>query len=308
MKFRSLVVALVFLSPLASNAQYDNRQNPQNNGRGGQGQGGAGYARHEWHEEQSTLTVYSENGELFYLILNGVNQNSVPQARLRVEGLPKYGNDVQILFTDNRTPRIKKMVNIADPVDSKSVDMVLKVARGRDGFPKLKFVRCNERVREYHPERGEYIMNYGNPQQITSYSSYVDPNTGQTVTQTTVTETTNGGGYNNGGNGYNAPPPPPPAPVAMDPNSFNDAKQTINNASFEDTKMSTAKTIFGVNYLTTNQITEICNLFSFEDTKLAFAKFAYPRCVDPGTYYKIANIFSFDASRQSLNDFISKQR
>ena len=152
MKFKSLIVALVFLSPLASNAQqYDNRQYQQNNGRGDQN---VGYAQRDWHESQSTLTIYSENGELFYVILNGVNQNSAPQSRLRVEGLPKYGNDVQILFTDNRTPRIKKMVNIADPVDGKSVDMVLKVARGRDGFPKLKFVRCHERVREYHPERG----------------------------------------------------------------------------------------------------------------------------------------------------------
>ena len=76
-------------------------------------------------------------------------------------------------------------------------------------------------------------------------------------------------------------------------------------ASFEDTKLSTAKTILASNFLTTDQVMQVCKLFSFEDSKVAFAKFAYSKTVDPNNYYKVANVFDFDADKQALNAFIS---
>jgi hypothetical protein len=96
--------------------------------------------------------------------------------------------------------------------------------------------------------------------------------------------------------------------MEMDQRMFNDAKQSIASASFEDTKLSTAKTIIGANNVTTNQIMEICNLFSFENSKMTFAKFAYNRCVDPQNYFKIASVMSFDSNKKALNDFISGGR
>jgi hypothetical protein len=255
--------------------------------------------------ESSTLSVFSENGEQFFLVLNGINQNNVPQSKIRVEGLPEYGNDVQIVFADNRTPAIRKTINIADPVDGREVNMTLKIVRDREGYAKLKFQKCSEVDHNYHPPHDEYVMNYGKPQQTNTVTetSYTDPNTGQIVTQTTTTTTT-GNGYNQYNN---APPPPPapPAPMAMGPQSFNDAKQSISSASFEDTKLSTAKTIFGSNYVNTAQVMEICRLFSFEDSKLAFAKFAYSRTVDQNNYYRVGSVFDFDSNKQALNQFIS---
>ena len=50
---------------------------------------------------------------------------------------------------------------------------------------------------------------------------------------------------------------------------------------------------------------QVCKLFSFEDSKVAFAKFAYSKTVDPNNYYKVANVFDFDADKQALNAFIS---
>lgn len=274
--------------------------------------------------DNSVLSIFSEDGAPFFLILNGIKQNVVPQSKIRVENLPKYQNDVQIIFT-NGTPLIRKTVNIADPVDGRAVNLTLRITRPGRGGQRLKFHRMTECDRNYRGPRDEFVMYYGKPQQINTVTetTYMDPITGQWITETTTTTTTDNGytsynnnnnyngynnGYNNGRGGRgdnNYTPPPPPMPMEMDMRTFNDAKQSISSASFEDTKLSTAKTIFGANYISTNQVMEICRLFSFENTKVTFAKFAYSRCTDPQNYFKVASVFDFDANKKALNDFIS---
>lgn len=265
MNYMKLLFLMFLLAPVSSFAQQQVWRD--NDGRGHR------------DDELSALSIFSESGDQFFLVLNGVNQNNVPTSRIRVEGLPQYGNDIEIIFADNRTAALRRRVTIADPVDGRAVNMVLKIVRGRDGFPHLKFHKCSEVEHNYHPERDEYVMNYGRPNVTT------------TVTRTEV----------------RTPPPPPPAPMAMDQASFSDAKKTIANASFDDTKLSTAKTIVNSNYLTTNQVMELCKLFSFDDNKLEFAKYAYSKTVDRNNYFKVGNVFSFSSSKEDLNNFISGQ-
>ncbi len=277
--------------------------------------------------DNSVLSIFSENGEPFYLILNGMKQNMMPQTKIRVESLPKYQNDVQIIFTDNVTPPIRRMVNIADPIDGKAVNLTLRISRGRSGGVRLKFHRMTECDRNYRGPRDEYVMYYGKPQQINTVTetTYMDPITGQWITETTTTTTDNYNTHNNNNryddgrnnnryddrdrynrNNDRTPPPPPASPMEMDMRTFNDVKQSISSASFEDTKLSTAKTILGTNYVNTDQVMAICNLFSFENTKVTFAKLAYGRCVDAQNYFKVASVFSFDSNKKALNDFISR--
>lgn len=257
-----LIVAMLPFAGYAQGGRYDERGQ-----RHGENPGEAG----------SALTVFSENGDQFFLILNGIKQNNMPQTKVRVEGLPQVTNDIQIIFADNQTREIQRKITFSDPVENKAVNMVLKIERGQNGWARLVFFKSTPLNHDYRPEQGEYVMHYGR-----------DMAQNQVVVNTPP------------------PPPPPPAgPTAMDPGLFNDAKQTISNASFEDTKLSTAKTIFANNYTTTDQVIAICNLFSFEDTKLDFAKFAYAKTIDPGNYFKIGNIFSFSSSKDALNSFIS---
>ena len=90
----------------------------------------------------------------------------------------------------------------------------------------------------------------------------------------------------------------------MSKEMFSSAKQTVENASFENTKLETAKSIIGSNKVTTDQVIEICKLFSYESTKLTFAQFAYNYTVDKQNYFKVNNVFDFDDSRTKLNQFI----
>lgn len=93
----------------------------------------------------------------------------------------------------------------------------------------------------------------------------------------------------------------------MSPTAFSNARQTIEDASFDETRLETGKTIAATNCLTTDQVIEICRLFSFEKTKLDFAKYAYARAYDRNNYFKVGTVFSFDASKTDLNTFIQSQ-
>ena len=267
MKLRSVFFAFMLFAPAFAFAQ----QQAYGERRGGSG---------EWDNQSSTLSVYSENGEQFLLVLNGVSQNTVPTTKIRVERLPKYGNDIEILFADNRTPAIRKTITIADPVDNKPVNMTLKLVRNHEGQPRLKFHSCTEVQRDYHPERDEYVMDYGQHRR---------DNDAQRT------------------NNENVPPPPPPAPLPMDEASFNDMKTTIKNISWDETRLSTAKTILNNNYMTVAQVTEIAKLFGWDEGRMSFVKAANPKTIDQGNFYKIGSIFTWDTDKTALNDFINAQ-
>ena len=94
-------------------------------------------------------------------------------------------------------------------------------------------------------------------------------------------------------------------PYPMSPTDFATAKSSISSKSFEDSKLTIAKQIFGSNCLLSSQVKEIMSLFSFEDSKLEFAKFAYGKTYDTGNYFKVNDAFTFESSIDELNTYIS---
>jgi len=107
-----------------------------------------------------------------------------------------------------------------------------------------------------------------------------------------------GQGYGTPGHGNN------PQAWCMAANDFNRAKSVIQNETFEDSKLSTAKQIASNNYLCVSQIVQICRLFTYEQTKLEFAKFSYRSCVDPNNYYQLNEVFTYSSSKDELRRFI----
>ncbi len=101
--------------------------------------------------------------------------------------------------------------------------------------------------------------------------------------------------------GYNGPYGcPQPMSNAM----FASAKNTIEDADFENTRITTAKNIIGANCLTTEQVMAICKLFDFEHSKIELAKFAYSHTYDKANYFKVNTVFEFDSSKQELNKYV----
>ncbi len=279
---------------------------------------------------QSSITIFSEDGDKFYLLLNGQKQNELPHANVRIDGLTQPYYKAKIVFEDKAKGDIDKSIPVNDPATNANADVVYKI-KNKDGDMKLRYFSAQPVQPNYTPPADVYVMHYGQPApaantvtQTTVTTTQVNPNTSMnvnaggvsmtvnmpdanmstTTTQTTVTRSTT---TSTSDNGYSQEQPVQAAgcQYPMDFGSFKSAKETVEKASFEDTKLSTAKSILGGNCVSAEQVMQICKLFSFEASKLNFAKFAYSKTTDKGNYFKVNNVFDFDASKTELNNFVS---
>ena len=284
------------------------------------------------------LTIFSENGEKFYLILNGQRQNNVAQTNVRVDGLTQPNYTAKIIFEDKALPEISRNYLAIAGENHEMMDVTYKIKHDKNGMPKLGMMPTSFiPYQQVAPAPDVYVVHYGTPDpmpatttvsQTTTTTTAVVPtnavnvsvnglNMGVTINdpnatvQTTTTRTTTTTTEVERGT-----PPPPPVNTAprgcngaynMMPGDFQSAINTIKGQSFDETKLSTAKQIAGKNCLSSGQITEVCKLFGFEDNKLAFAKFAYDHCTDPQNYFKVNSVFSFSSNVDDLNQYIQNK-
>ncbi len=288
------------------------------------------------------LTIFSENGEKFYIILNGLRQNNVAQTNVRVDGLTQPNYTAKIIFEDKSLPEISRnYLAIADQ-NNVMMDVTYKIKHDKSGMPKLgmmptSFVPYQQQAA---PAPDVYVVHYGTPDpapasttvsQTTTTTTTAVPNTGvnvnvnglnmgvtitdpnATTVQTTTTRTTT--------TTTSTQPVTQEQPVYSHPEhrgcrdaypmqhgDFESAINTIKGQGFDETKLSTAKQIAESNCLSAGQIAEICKTFGFEDTKLTFAKFAYHHCTEPQNYFKINNVFGFSSSVDELNTYIESKK
>ena len=274
-------------------------------------------------QKTGNLTVFSEDGDKFYLFLNGEKQNDIPQTNIRVEELPQPYYRAKIIFEDQTLGEISKTLPVAD-ADDVMMDVTYRLRKDKNRKVKLNPYSSTEVVPEFVIPAGMYVRKFGQPQnnqvgyQTTTTTSantmnasvsvpgvnmnisINDPNMVVTSTTTTTTSSSSTGGIKT--------PPPSNNNCSgwpMKQNDFDVAKRTINESSFDETKLSTAKSIASSNCLSSDQVTEICKLFSFEQSKLDFAKYAYKYTTDQKNYFKVNSVFSFSASKEELNKFVA---
>jgi hypothetical protein len=273
------------------------------------------------------LTIFSEDGYKFYLILNGQRQNDKPETNIRVQNLTQSFYSAKIIFEDKTLGEISKNIAVAGGADNAPTDVTYKIKAGKDGKQVLRYYTSNPITLNAQPVQPEGVAVY-------NLGVTTPVSTTTNVTQTTTTETV-GANTNVNAMGVNinvnvpngavvqqttttttttsssSPATMSSAPASssacngypMAPGDYQSAKSTVEQANFEDSKLSTAKEIAGANCLYAAQVAEICRLFGFENTKLTFAKYAYKRCIDPQNYFKVNNVFDFDASKTELSKF-----
>ncbi len=96
--------------------------------------------------------------------------------------------------------------------------------------------------------------------------------------------------------------------VAMNVNQYNAVRQTIQRESFDKGKMAIATQVLRDNYVSSAQVKELTMLFAFDDAKLEFAKSAYSKTVDRGSFFMVYDAFSFSSSKERLADYIRNYR
>ena len=288
------------------------------------------------------LTIFSEDGDKFTLILNGEVINDTPQTNLRVEDLNQPYYNAKIKFEDKTLADITKNNLLLTDVDGVFNDVTYKIKRDKNNKTKMKLNYFSSIPVEpdFIPASNVHVIHYGQPrpvavqQTVGGVSQTTTTTTTQTggatmgvgvnvggvnmgitindsmgggaVTQTTTTTTTQVGGTR---------PVEVIEPVrgcngrsCMTSGNFNAALATIKKQSFEDTRLKTAKQVITANCLNVDQIIQIANTFNFEDNKLEFAKYAYDYCIEPRNYFKLNGIFSFSSNVDELSDYVQSRQ
>ncbi len=282
-------------------------------------------------QKTGNLTIFSEDGDKFYLVLNGEKQNNGPQTNLRVEELTQPFYNARIIFADSALAPISKNNLMIESVDNVMMDVVYKIKKDKTGKPKLNYFSSTEVKKDYIPPAGVHVYHYGMPAMVqvsngttltavtttTTYGdgvsasmnvngmgvglnvSVTEPQIQTTTITTTTTESYSGNSSpasnTSGCNGY-----------PMGATDFSAALQTVEKANFDDSKLSSAKTIASKNCLSADQVVKICRLFNFEDNKLVFAKFAYRYTTDKKNYFKVLDVFTFSSNKDELNKFMEE--
>jgi hypothetical protein len=284
------------------------------------------------------LTIFSEDGDKFTLILNGEKQNNTPQTNLRVEDLTQDYYNAKVIFADATLGEISK--NYLPITDANGVkqDVTYKIKKNKNnGKMTLNFFSMTPVVQGYVAPSNVYVVHSGQPQTVVTTTPATT-----TVTQTTTTVTggnTVGANVNVGGVNVGVTINDPllngsvtqttttthtttssnttstnnnqPVVVScrnaspMSSSDFSSALTSVKNQGFDETRLKSAKQIAGSNCLNTSQIKQLCQVFGFEETKLDFAKFAYDHCTEPNNYFKINDVFGFSSSVDELNDYVS---
>lgn len=91
---------------------------------------------------------------------------------------------------------------------------------------------------------------------------------------------------------------------AMSDVDFNRVVQSMQKEWLESSKQKSASQIISTNYLSTDQVVKVLQLFSFESIKLDLAKQAYAKTVDQRNYVIVNDVFSFSSSKDDLARYI----
>lgn len=139
------------------------------------------------YAQKASLTFFSQEGERFYVILNGIRQNDKPSANVKVTdlGLPNYKS--KIIFENPALGSIDKNLFVQD-ADGKFADLVYNIRKDKKGIYTMRISGFSE-VATAAPasQQTNEITFHAEETPAPAKPAVVEP---VTVKQTTTTTTT----------------------------------------------------------------------------------------------------------------------
>ncbi|MEX0813559.1 MAG: DUF4476 domain-containing protein [Chitinophagales bacterium] len=262
---------------------------------------------------QSNLTIFSQEGEKFWVVLNGIRQNDEAETNVKITELIQPNYKLKVIFENKALPEIDKNLFLPE----QAADVTYNITKNRKGEYVVRYVSDVPIAQAPPPAPEQAVMSYSTaPRPVVRKSVTVTEHRSGNPTRENVSVTVNtpvGGmdihvndGWNSSSTtttttyveepayvlpGYNGPIG---CPIPMSQQDFDAARNSIASKDWDETRLSIAKQILGSNCLLSSHVSQIMQVFGWEETKLDFAKFAYGRTYDIGNYFKPAlyNCFS----------------
>jgi hypothetical protein len=262
----------------------------------------------------SNLIVFSEDGQKFYLILNGIRQNDLPETNIKVTNLTNQYYSAKIIFEDKTIPMIEKKMLFVQDDRFQPLEVNYHIVNTKSGERALRMYVQMPMTLAPATEPGVRVL---------SYNTIAKPQISSTTTTTTTT-INEGNVYSNNNTGANVNVNVGGIGIGMDVN-INDPY--MNGSSTSTTYSTTTTTTTTGGMTTTGNTTttdyfmsgyngpEGCNGWpmkdvdfasaktsisskSFEDSKLTTAKqVANSNCLTADQVKQIMKLFSFEDSK-----------
>lgn len=130
---------------------------------------------------QSNLVFFAEQGEKFYVMLNGIRQNAEAETNVKITDLPQPYYKVKIIFEDESLEQIDKTVNF-----NQGMETVFNIKKNRKGAYVLRWQSETPLAQAPAPAPSQSVVTY----------TTTAPAVSMSVTETTTTTTTSSGGGN----------------------------------------------------------------------------------------------------------------
>jgi hypothetical protein len=282
----------------------------------------------------TNLVFFSEQGERFSVVLNGILQNAKPETNIKVVDLPGPSYKLKILFEDKNIPDIDKNLMF-----QQGTETTFNIRKNNKGEYVARFYSQFDLNQLPPPPPGQavvvfttvpatgVVVNQTNVTNVTNLNNNsttintsandvngnvsisISGSAAQTTSSSTAVSTSSQVNSHSHTDHYEMPGYSGAigCPYPLTDLDFQDVKRTIASKSFEDSKLSIAKQVTSANCLLASEVKQIMELFSFESSRLDFAKYAYRYTYDIGNYYKVNTAFQFESSTDELNKFIEEQ-
>lgn len=111
----------------------------------------------------ASLNIFSENGDKFYLYLDGKKQNDIARSNIRVEDLPDLYYAAKIVFEDAAIAPVSKNNLYVSDGDDVMKDATYKIRREKNSKPKLSFYSMLPVKQNFVPGADMYVFHYNQP-------------------------------------------------------------------------------------------------------------------------------------------------
>ena len=294
---------------------------------------------------QSNFTVFNNGGQQFYVILNGIKQNSVPQTNVSVSGVKNGGYSVKLIFADGKTADIDKNFMIDSPMDI-TTKVAFKKGKGKlqlmgqepthgvlqeavvyrpndaavysDMIPVQTTTTTTKTTTGTIPNENVNLnMNLsvgGVNVNLNANASATGLGTGATITETTTSSSTTTTQINNQANAQHQQVI---AQVQQAPlsnrvnctktmNRLEAFKAELQDQSFEEDRLEALQLELKSTCLTTAQAEQLIDLFTFDENRLVVAKYLSDRLTDLDNAGALAKKLTFDSSKMEYRRYISE--
>ena len=294
---------------------------------------------------QSNLSIFNNNGQSFYVVLNGIRQNSKPETNVQVAQIKNGSYAVKVIFADGKTPDIDKNFMIDAPYDI-TARIIFKKGKGKlqlmgqepthgvlqeavvyrpndaavysDMIPVQTTTTTTTTTTGTIPDENVNLnMNLsvgGVNVNLNANASATGLGTGATITETTTSSSTTTTQINNQANAQHQQviaqvqqaPLSSRVNCTKTMNRLEAFKVELQDQSFEEDRLEALQLELKSTCLTTAQAEQLIDLFTFDENRLEVAKYLSDRLTDRDNAGALAKKLTFDSSKMEYRRYISE--